>query len=436
MTNWRERLTRFCLVALVGMFEVLASGAYRDWTSSTNSQSSLAHEILHRLSCRRVASIQYIAYQIQTAAKGNLSRTAYPGLSNESSDIQARAKIMLDAIEAAAASPYINSMATKLFMAPEFFFRGGRGGAYAIARISEINKFFDTYLDASKYKKWIFVLGTTIGRMPQHSDGKQEILNIAIVRKGGVKVTSTSLSSKDSILVYKEYVSAIDYLGQFFGDGAEFMWSSVNAGKANVGGEERRLIPTSGSRPTAKVKSPDTPNLVSQAKKWTPSLSLQLQVQAKVVRGEITKGERDAILTPVDYTISETSASGLGGGILFDMDGIRFVLEVCLDHGQKRAQGACAANDSDVHLITSCGMTASYGWVKTGGHLFRCDGIGATKKQINASTLTGAGWVDVPLKEDIDMTKKSRWKRFPASGTNLFQAGRGKVYVFGPKTLP
>lgn len=384
-----------------------------------------------------MASVQYIAYQIKTAAEGDLTRANYPGLSSDESDIKARSKILLDAIEAAHKSHLINSTATKIFMAPEFYFRGGKAGAYEVENISKINEFFDEYLADKKYEKWVFVLGTTIGRMPV-SGGTQEVLNIAIVRKGGIKVTTTGLAAKDSVLVYKEYVSHIDYLGPFFGNYVEFRTNPINAGKANVGGQLATLVPTSGSNPTEEIKSPAAPNRVRDVKTWKPSFKLQVEVNAKFVKKAITKQERDRILAPVDYTISEQSASGIGGGVRFDMSGLKFGLEVCLDHGKSRLIGAFGGNptDLDVHLICSCGMPAEYGLVKTGGYLFRCDGIGSSANEVQALRWTGIAWEAVATAGTIDMTESKRWIRHPAKATNLFQGERGRVYIYKPGTLP
>ncbi len=55
-------------------------------------------------------------------------------------------------------------------------------------------------------------------------------------------------------------------------------------------------------------------------------------------------------------TISERSASGLGGASLFHMDGLSFGLEVCLDHGEKRLQKS-GAGPVKVQLVPACGKS-------------------------------------------------------------------------------
>ena len=53
-------------------------------------------------------------------------------------------------------------------------------------------------------------------------------------------------------------------------------------------------------------------------------------------------------------TISERSASGLGGGSLFNMDGLSYRLEVCLDHRNKRLLNNAPVR---VQLVPSCGRS-------------------------------------------------------------------------------
>jgi hypothetical protein len=51
-----------------------------------------------------------------------MKRLAYPGLADQKRDIEARCKILMDAIEVANASTKIDRVAKKICAAPEFFF--------------------------------------------------------------------------------------------------------------------------------------------------------------------------------------------------------------------------------------------------------------------------------------------------------------------------
>ena len=63
------------------------------------------------------------------------------------------------------------------------------------------------FLSDAKYEKWTFVLGTAIGHSPI-AHMREEIFNVALVRKGGVKVTETAVSAKDRVFGQRHEYSA------------------------------------------------------------------------------------------------------------------------------------------------------------------------------------------------------------------------------------
>lgn len=389
-----------------------------------------------------MANVQFIAYQLQTAAEGNTNRQRYPGLSDQKRDIEYRCKIMADAIEAAAKSHRIDSMATKIFVAPEFFFRGGTAGVYDAENVSYVNETMDRYVAGSKYAKWIFVLGTTLAAMPGGGNNP-EIMNIAIMRKGGKKIVkkksevlkSDHLTADDTLLVYKEYVSAVDFFGPYYANSANFHGNQPTAGTANVMGAQKRLRPTSGARPSGHVKHSDAPNVHGQNHVWKPSIGLKNLILDKFKKKLINAKERNRLLSPVPYTTSEKSRTGLGGGTNFTMGGLSFVLEICLDHVQERAKGTVNRDSVDIHIVTSCGMDLNYLWVKPGGYFFLVDGMEHDIDRVVLAKKTPGGYDPVNATATLPMTDTSRWKNHVGEGKNLFQAGKGTVYVFPKVTI-
>ena len=141
-----------------------------------------------------------------------------------------------------------------------------------------------------------------------------EVLNVAFVKKGGPDPAPQDKLVREGglkeALVYKEYVSGIDYI------------KAVTAGKVVLHEEQRIALPTMGST-DVKGQSPNTD--------------------------------------------SEVNKTGLGGGSVFTVDGITFGLEVCLDHRTGKlykytgttAATAHKAGDPkiQVHLIPSWGMS-------------------------------------------------------------------------------
>jgi len=152
--------------------------------------------------------------------------------------------------------------------------------------------------------------------LERQSEKKTEVFNIALIQKGGTAPPADP-SEKRELIVYKEYVSGIDYIIR-------------PGGKFLIHGEERNVLPTSKSGRT-----------------------------------------------------SEVSESGLGGGSVFTIDGVRFGLEVCLDHAEGRLDDfyktleMAGKPKPQIHLIPSWGMDIGLGpicCVDKKGLIFNVDG--------------------------------------------------------------
>lgn len=391
-----------------------------------------------------MGSLQFIGYQLQTAVARPTNRRLYPGLRLQKDDIEVRCQVMADAIFAAASHRRVDPTAQKVFVAPEFFFRGGQNGAYEIENISYINERMDYYLGGKSFQNWIFVLGTALAAMPREAGSNvTETLNISIVRKGGVQVSgkSSTLKSSDTLLVYKEYVSAIDFCGRFFGDTTNF-YSGRNPGLVSLQGQEKFLASTSGSRQRvlerpAFVRPPNRlgdrehvpasgANLPEHQYTWRPSPQLRQFLTNKFYSRQITYQELERLLRPKQYTTSEYSRTGLGGGTNFSMSGWRFSLEICLDHLQKRAASAIPP---DIHLVSSCGMDPKYTVAKRNGFFFLVDGISHSSNKVTLFWNGHRGQYLKPI-DSIPMTNSRFWKFRPDNAMLLFESGRGTVHIF------
>ncbi|MCA9704728.1 MAG: carboxypeptidase regulatory-like domain-containing protein [Myxococcales bacterium] len=121
--------------------------------------------------------IQLISYQIRTGAylgTDDVERSDYPDDATweaarktaSEDDIEARCQIMQQIVAHAHQQAAIDSRPTtlKLFMAPEFYFRGRRG-AYPIEMLSKIPEQLRQETDKPKYADWMFVFGSAIGRV-------------------------------------------------------------------------------------------------------------------------------------------------------------------------------------------------------------------------------------------------------------------------------
>jgi hypothetical protein len=169
--------------------------------------------------------------------------------------------------------------------------------------------------------------------------GEAEVFNIALIQKGGY----AEADNVHDALVYKEYVSHIDFLSK------------------NVRGF--------GKKDSASYR--------------------QAKIGDKIVKLNATTGSRDFGGNSSGKVIKEDGAgvqgSNLAGGSVFTIDGVRFGLEVCLDHAKSRLKSAIEGGGNnirridsvDVQLIPSAGMTIIPECVatKSEGLIFNVDGF-------------------------------------------------------------
>src|SRR5581483_11437392 len=117
----------------------------------------------------------------------------YLGRADEEDDLGSRCFVMKKVIEAAENDGSIDKDATrsaailKVFMAPEFYFRG-RQGAYSLPQIESIIEQMGEETKKPKYKDWLFIYGTAIGyHKHERTDAPSELetpLRITQVIKG------------------------------------------------------------------------------------------------------------------------------------------------------------------------------------------------------------------------------------------------------------
>lgn len=278
------------------------------------------------------STVQFIAYEIDTTPAdvdpnvagsgrylGSTSTILHCNLADK--DIGKRCTIMKNAISVAAKNMKVSKSDTvlKIFMAPEFYFRNTEG-AYPVEKISDIMSIMKKETSKPQYAHWLFVLGTAIGYLKHDDKAQTEVFNIALVQKGG-SAPPKGGGLRD-VLVYKEYVSHIDFLRS-----SHSYWNKADGSNRTItihGQTNRAVRPTEGSR-----------DLLSTVQN-----------------------------VPNKNKVSEVNKSGIGGGSIFTIDGITFGLEVCLDHAKQRLklyQPQPGENLIQVQLIPSAGMVIYHG---------------------------------------------------------------------------
>jgi hypothetical protein len=276
-----------------------------------------------------------------------------------------------------------NSKALKIFMAPEFFYRG-MNGAYDISLVSEIFLALRGFTKDDKYKDWLFVLGTVIAASfddqmrcskcgtgdfknftrlgPNHyvcklcPDGTVEevrlgarIDNVALIQKGGED------TERNSYIVEKEYVSHVDFRRVVT---AEALQRGKDLG---LGDKTARFTPW--SAPTSNPSAP---------------IDRKIEISGVKTTALAPTGSRDLGGGGSKFTDERM------GGSVFTIDGIKFGLEICLDHLNARIGPGTGIQ---IQLVPSAGASLKQFACIHNGIAFNVDGgrDGSCNLRINDS---------------------------------------------------
>lgn len=279
------------------------------------------------------SKVQYVALEICTMPKGfdtqwTTSDDYYIGRSHIPTDIQSRVDLIGEALEQAFKDPAIDKSPStlKLFMAPEFLFRGP-AGAYSLSQVlgkpdsaGSLEAQLASLVLGDKWKNWLCVFGTVIG-YTRKGDSK-EVYNVSLIQDGGH--LSLKRAALHASAVIKQYKSGIDFLSQ----------------------------PNYGGLADGDVRHVLQPIDVLEVKNDPDSL--------------------------------EVDDDGI-----FAIDGITFGLEICLDHAMKKlsnTQLKSGDNRMQIQLVPSGGMTVQPEaiCVQPGGLVFHCDGLTNGRRRYGA----------------------------------------------------
>lgn len=358
--------------------------------------------------------VQFVGYDINTGPGGPFggART-YLGITPTSVDIDKRVYLFNRALNEAHRCVRQANTTLKVFVAPEFFFRGPNG-AYSMDDLQTVIAKLQDNLKAAKWTDWMVVYGTILATSAPHdnpglrerlrrymdeeerfqldANAVKEVYNLSLVQLGGYG-NDQGVRSDRARMVMKELKSDIDFLGARAGTGPGLQHDQVR----HLGTMRGRGAPT------------------------------------RDVHG-VTRSRE---VQRVNYD---------GSGI-FDLAGIRWGLETCLDHlsreqapvrGGRLRSSPLARGERKVqfHLVPSGGMDIKPRSVVAmqNGYVFNVDGAGshADLRRV-AAEAAGIGLATV------HPVVPQRRVSVPDAGLRvdeLFPAGAGDVVVFDHVPVP
>jgi hypothetical protein len=400
----------------------------------------------HNITAARYDTVLCLGYKVKTAGK------AYSGQDDDWDDMKQRCEDMKKAIVAAYkladTEGTYNSVPTmlKVFMAPEFFFRGA-GGAYAHAVIAGqaamkvgpggskvdarpgILDLMGEEIGKDIYKDWLFVLGSAIGATRTSHTVCSTCGSDVKYIPGGVGGKTVPVCKKDDKhrTVREEDVGATI-------DNIAFVWK-----EGEVYTVSKELV----SHIDFVVKK-GVKDLVDFNEE---TLDVKRHVQAS--------GYAAATGVPSKFKDERM------GGSIFTIDGVTFGLEVCLDHDATTDSGSSGrlnhAANIQVQLIPSAGMSIKALRTVQGGIVFNVDGSTPHVQVIAGSSPevrydftaddgyewelrypTGVAWS--PGLNVTDLTKTTplpKWTVLPSAPQAPTTSGAsGPVLLYGPYDLP
>lgn len=272
--------------------------------------------------------VQFIAHCIHTAPKFlNNGTQEYLGLDDVNNDIGERIKLVAKVLETArdnSNTKQNDASVLKIFMMPEFFFRG-KNGAYKMDDVQIIiRKLQELVKNKVQWQHWIFVFGSIVSHSIKSNQTSVdrffklfginlrkdvEAYNFVLVQQGGFG-NDPGAGAAAANVVLKEHLSSIDF------------------------------------------------------------------IQKKSKSGSIVL-ERVEHLPPANNTKSEEQKYNFDGSSVFTLKGINFGLEVCLDHLEQRLKKSVNLPSIAIQLIPSCGMSIKDNAIvaRSGGYVFNCDGL-------------------------------------------------------------
>jgi hypothetical protein len=298
----------------------------------------------------RYHSVLCLGYKVPTVFAGG-----FQGKTDDRADMEKKAADMIKAVQAArssvSAAHQTETTMLKVFMAPEFYFRG-RNGAYDADDVNGTGKngkgladLLREELDKDIYKDWLFVLGTVI------------------------------VASKAMKTVCTECTSPVELRPV---PGSSKTIALCKANQKHVVSEEVTGAAVDNVALIVKEKLVHT-----VAKELVSHMDFNARAGVKdtvIMNGkEVTVNRYDQPSTYKAATdVKTTFTDERMGGCIFTLDGVTFGCEVCLDHAASTTARTAGrldhADNIQIQLLPSGGMNVKKFRTVPNGVVFNVDG--------------------------------------------------------------
>jgi hypothetical protein len=374
----------------------------------------------------------------------------YIGIDPTAADIDARIELAMNAIRQTISSGAVDSSAStlKIFVMPEFSFRGTRG-AYNSDRpgvdyFTYFRTRFAKEVAGAAFDGWLFVVGTIVNTAADYVPGQNRKRDLkARVREDlGIALGNAwqyADANHDEALASFVFKMLVAYT-QYAHDDPIYEVTD-------------RSFVVAGGRPDATY-----PEGLSVEKKFVSNEDFVLNLYTNAF------AEDDVAYPDIDEKNGEDKREAFDDLSIFTIKGIRFGLEVCLDHSRARLRRNRRPDTETVQiqLIPSCGMQIVQSSIiaAAGGLVFNCDGqydhslagsVPDTTDSVWTATVSKRAHSQVtqvvtpcsgndPSKNMAAVTKPSASATTipvtDAAASRLYAYGAGEVHVYAPLSVP
>lgn len=400
--------------------------------------------------------IQFIGYAVSTKAAlcgGGDNNKYYLGNTDESADLAARLSLVKTALQGAGPAWRGGPETLKVFVIPEFFFRGALGAysgtqneAYLKEGLRALKAEFAPSIDMAVWGTSLFAT--------QKADYTSPAVEKAS-RLGDAYLALYEACREARSAAGKKTPDLKDML--FFLDELE-AWEDSNTVPQDLPAQDplfwviKDLL--AGCDRNAPVEVVNKAQILLEGEGW---LSVQKRFKSKVDfvlnyyhDAARTKANRDAFLQtfvrypPVAPSVTEEKVVPLDQYSVFNWRGLKVGIEICLDHVRQRL--ALVRSDLDLQLLPSCGVEVMPSAVaaRVGGYVFNCDGdytladacngLGAHSQLFR---VVEAG--DAKVGKEAKLGKRIEPERVIKVGSqgieNYYPEGAGELHVYVPQPL-
>lgn len=397
--------------------------------------------------------VQFVGYAVSTrpapcaplGGPGAEGRHYYLGEADDSRDLDFRLALLGEALRLAGAACQPQPEVLKIFVAPEFFFRGAHGAYYGEALAAQFRRGLQKILAEHGAGIDMALCGTALFADAPADFTRPEIARAFALGDEYLQIYESCRRFRAKLgretPALRNMLFSLDEPAQF-ASRSEAIKSDPLAGLL-----EEMLLACAAKAPV-KVSNA-CPIMLKDGRCLTVRKQLKSGVDF-ILNHSHGAGGADNTGCYVQTFVNYSEMAAVPGDMkqedsdpygVFHWQGVKVGVEICLDHIHRRL--GRQTQDLDLHIIPSCGVEAEGGCLaaRPGGYVFNCDGDhDFADAQNSRDAHTQLFQVKAGPEGAALLGRRIAPERVMAVARadvdRYFPAGAGEVHVYSPQDLP